>query len=184
MAIFGKSEREDKPGVGSAPGARLGKALGDSVRLRGGEKPRPVARPASRNGEAMANLGKSISFKGDLTGDEDLLVEGKVEGRVDLTNNELTIGAGGDVQAEVHAKSVVVIGHINGNLSATERIEVQASGVVDGEIKTPRLVVQEGAMLNGPITMGKAAAAAPSGPPRPGGPPGPGGPGKGGKPGN
>ncbi len=101
----------------------------------------------------MANIGKSITIKGDLSGNEDLQIEGTVEGRIDLPNNQLTIGAEGRVKAEVHAKSVVVIGHVTGNLSAVERIQVEATGIVDGDVKAPRLVIQEGAMLNGSVEM-------------------------------
>ena len=108
----------------------------------------------------MANIGQSIVFKGELTGDEDLEIDGQVEGNVNLTNNQLTVGANGRLKAEVHAKSIVVIGHVHGNLSATERIEIQATGVVEGDIHAPRLLVQEGASLNGRIDMGKGSAGA------------------------
>jgi len=107
----------------------------------------------------MANIGQSIVFKGELTGDEDLEIDGRVEGTVNLINSQLTVAANGQLEAEVNAKSIVVIGRVNGNLTATERIEIQATGIVDGDIKTPRLLVQEGATLNGRIDMSKAAAA-------------------------
>ena len=113
----------------------------------------------------MANIGKSISIKGDLTGNEDLEIEGKVEGKVDLPNNQLTVGANGSVSAEVSAKSVIVIGRVSGNIKGTERIEIQATGVVEGDVSTPRLVVAEGAVLNGSIQMTRgedAASAKPS----------------------
>jgi cytoskeletal protein CcmA (bactofilin family) len=102
----------------------------------------------------MATIGQSIVFKGDLSGDEDLEIEGRVQGQIQFANHQLTIGANGRVDAEVHAKSILVIGQVVGNLTATERIEIQASGVVQGDIKAPRLSVQEGATLNGSIEMG------------------------------
>ena len=108
----------------------------------------------------MANIGKSITIKGDLSGNEDLQIDGSVEGRIDLPNNQLTIGAEGRVKAEVHAKSVVVIGHVTGNLSAADRIQVEANGIVDGDVKAPRLVIEEGARLNGSVEMGSGSAAA------------------------
>jgi cytoskeletal protein CcmA (bactofilin family) len=107
----------------------------------------------------MATIGKSITIKGDLSGNEDLQIEGNVEGRIDLPNNQLTIGAEGSVKAEVHAKAVIVIGHTTGNVSAAERIQVEATGVVDGDVKAPRLVIQEGAMLNGAVEMGSPGKA-------------------------
>ena len=112
----------------------------------------------------MANIGKSISIKGDLTGNEDMVIEGKVDGKVELPNNQLTVGANGTVQAEINAKAVVVVGRVTGNVNGTERVEIQATGIVEGDVTAPRLVVAEGAVLNGAIHMtGKA------GPPQPAG---------------
>lgn len=107
----------------------------------------------TQGGSFMATIGQSIVFKGELTGDEDLEIEGEVEGEVNLRNHQLTIGANGCLKAEVTAKSIIVIGQVTGNLVATERIEVQATGVVEGDVKAPRLNVQEGAVLNGSIDM-------------------------------
>jgi cytoskeletal protein CcmA (bactofilin family) len=114
---------------------------------------------AAREGKNMANIGQSIIFKGELTGDEDLEIDGQVEGTVHLTNNELTVGPNGHLKAEVNAKSIVVIGRVHGNLTATERIEIQSTGVVEGDIRAPRLLIQEGAVLNGGIDMTKGATA-------------------------
>ena len=116
-----------------------------------GTKPSQTTAVAGGN---MANIGKSITLKGDLSGNEDLIIEGHIEGRVDLPNNMLTIGANGSCSAEVHAKTVVVVGKVTGNVSATERIEIQATGLVNGDVAAPRLVVAEGAVVNGSIEMG------------------------------
>ena len=110
-----------------------------------------------KGGNVMANIGKSITIKGDLSGNEDLVIEGTVEGRVDLPDNQVTIGANGNVRAEVHAKAVIVIGKLTGNVRGSERIEIQATGSVEGDVSAPRLVVAEGAVLNGSIEMGAAA---------------------------
>lgn len=110
----------------------------------------------------MATIGQSIVFKGELTGDEDLEIEGQVEGNVRLANNTLTIGANGRLTAQVVAKTIIVIGRVKGNLSATERIEIQATGIVEGDVKAPRLNVQEGAVLNGGIDMSSNAQASTS----------------------
>jgi cytoskeletal protein CcmA (bactofilin family) len=110
----------------------------------------------------MATIGQSIVFKGELTGDEDLEIEGQVDGNVELANHQLTIGASGRLKAEVNAKSIIVIGQVLGNLVASERIEIQATGVVEGDVRTPRLNVQEGAVLNGAIDMGGGGGASAS----------------------
>jgi cytoskeletal protein CcmA (bactofilin family) len=108
---------------------------------------------SSEGEKRMATIGQSIVFKGELNGDEDLEIEGQVDGHVELTNHQLTIGPNGRLKAEVNAKSIIVIGQVTGDLTASERIEVQATGVVQGDIKAPRLNVQEGAVLNGTIDM-------------------------------
>lgn len=155
MSLFGKG-KDDKDDEGeSVSGA------GASVPLRTAAPPSRQGRDRDGGNQRMANIGKSISIKGDLTGNEDLVLEGKVEGKVELPNNQLTIGANGVVQAEIQAKSVVVVGKVTGNIRGTERIEIQATGVVEGDVSSPRLVVAEGAVLNGAIQMtGKGAAAA------------------------
>ena len=137
---------------------------GESVTEAGTSVPPRTAAPPSQSGRdrdggsyRMANIGKSISIKGDLTGNEDLVLEGKVEGKVELPNNQLTVGANGVVKAEIQAKSVVVVGKVTGNIRGTERIEIQATGVVDGDVAAPRLVVAEGAVLNGAIQMTQKA---------------------------
>jgi cytoskeletal protein CcmA (bactofilin family) len=119
-----------------------------------------MAPPKTGGGGDVANIGKSIVIKGDLSGNEDLVIEGKVEGKVDLPNNRLTIGAGGQVSAQVHAKNVVVIGRVAGNVSAGERLEIQATGIVEGDVEAPRLIVAEGAVLNGSVKMSAKGAAA------------------------
>jgi len=101
----------------------------------------------------MANIGKSISIKGDVTGDEDTVIEGRVEGRIELKNHHLTVGPNGDVTGEIGAKQVTIVGRVTGNITATERVELCDSGRLDGDILSPRLLVQEGAQLNGSISM-------------------------------
>jgi cytoskeletal protein CcmA (bactofilin family) len=111
-------------------------------------------------GEIMANIGKSISIKGDLTGNEDISIEGTVDGKVDLPNGQLTIGANGTVKGEILAKGVIVVGKIKGNVVGTDRVEVQATGIIEGDVTAPRLVVAEGAVVNGSIQMGSQPSAA------------------------
>jgi cytoskeletal protein CcmA (bactofilin family) len=155
MSLFGGKRRDDEPET-PAPAGNLSTPTAARPE-RGSERYQPAA---TGKGEAMANIGKSISIKGDLSGNEDLVIEGKVEGKVELPNNQLTVGANGVVRAEVSAKSVVVIGRVAGNVKGSERIEIQATGIVEGDVAAPRLVVAEGAVVNGSITMTKQAGAA------------------------
>ncbi len=112
----------------------------------------------------MANIGKSITIKGDVLGDEDTIIEGRVEGRIELKNHHLTIGPNGDVQGEVAAKQVTIVGRVAGNVVATERIELRDSGRIEGDMTTPRLLVQEGSQMNGKISMKPVSGA--SAPPK------------------
>ena len=143
MSLFGGRKDEDGEVAPEAPGTppAVGPALGATRSFFG------------RGEEGMANIGKSISIKGDLTGNEDIVVEGTVEGKVDLPNNQLTVGANGTAKAEITAKTIVVIGKVSGNVHGTERVEIQATGIVEGDVSSPRLVVAEGAVLNGSIHM-------------------------------
>jgi len=124
-----------------------------------------LRQPISQGGTNVANIGKSISIRGDLTGNEDMVIDGKVEGKVELPNNQLTVGADGSVKADIHAKSIVIVGHVIGNVSGLERVELQATGKLEGDVTSPKLIVAEGAHLNGGIQMnpqtGKSASAAP-----------------------
>lgn len=113
----------------------------------------------SQGEKRMATIGQSIVFKGELNGEEDLEIEGQIEGQIELANHQLTIGPNGRLRAEVNAKSIVVIGQVTGNLTASERIEIQATGVVQGDIRAPRLNVEEGAVLNGGIDMTSTSGA-------------------------
>ena len=119
----------------------------------------PGTHAGAQGENSMATIGQSIVFKGELSGDEDLEIDGQVEGTVQLKNHQLTIGPNGNLKAEVTAKTIVVIGRVTGNLNAAERIEIQATGIVDGDVRAPRLNVQEGAVLNGSIDMSAGGSA-------------------------
>lgn len=152
------------PPSGSVRAERAAEDAKDGGRPRGMNGTTPETSTVHQTSEGskgekrMATMGQSIVFKGEMSGDEDLEIEGQVDGLIELANHQLTIGANGRLKAEVHAKSIVVIGHVTGNLSATERIEIQATGVVTGDVQTPRLNVQEGAVINGKIDMSGSAA--------------------------
>lgn len=116
---------------------------------------------APKAGE-FAHIGKSVVIKGELSGSEDLYLDGQVEGSIELRNHNLTVGPNGKVKADVTAKSVVIQGKVEGKLTAAERVELQKSAVVDGDIVTQRIAVEEGAFFKGKIDIqkepGKAGA--------------------------
>ena len=104
------------------------------------------------------NIGKSVIIKGDLTGSEDLTIEGQVEGKIELRQNVLTIGANGKIKAQIFAKIVIVQGEVQGNITATERIDIRDNGSVDGDLSSPRIAIADGAHFRGSIDMQRAAA--------------------------
>ncbi|MFO7301258.1 MAG: polymer-forming cytoskeletal protein [Acidobacteriota bacterium] len=99
------------------------------------------------------NIGKSVIIKGDLTGSEDLTIEGQVEGKIELRNNVLTIGANGKIKAQIFAKVVIVQGEVQGNITASERIDIRDNGSVDGDLVAPRIAIADGAHFRGSIDM-------------------------------
>ena len=104
-------------------------------------------------GRDMVNIGKSVVIKGELSGSEDLTIEGHVEGRIDLKDNVLTIGPNGKIKAEVFAKAVVVLGEVTGNVHASEKVDIRDNGSVDGDIASPRVAIAEGAHFRGSVDM-------------------------------
>ena len=109
----------------------------------------------------MAHIGKSITIRGDVSSDEDLILDGHVEGHVEVRGHHLTIGPDVEhVQAELKARELTITGRVVGSVLATERLEISETGRVDGDLTTPRLSIKEGAVVNGTVTM-KAAGARP-----------------------
>jgi len=107
----------------------------------------------------VALIGRSVVIKGELNGSENLTIEGQVDGKVELLEHALTIGVDGRVKAHVFAKSVIVLGELVGNISASERVEIRENGSVDGDIIAPRVAIAEGAHFRGSIDMQRKAPA-------------------------
>ena len=116
----------------------------------------PVPRPAD-TGHLMekdiVNIGKSVVIKGELNGSEDLTIEGHVEGTIQLRDHVLTIGPNGRIKAQVFAKSVIVLGEVTGNVTASDKVDIRDNGSVDGDIISPRVAIAEGAHFRGSVDM-------------------------------
>ena len=110
--------------------------------------------------EPNVNIGQSVEIKGTLTGNEDLTIEGMVDGKILVKDHGLTIGANGRITAEVHAKNVVVVGHVVGNITADDKVEIAPSGSVQGDVRAPRVAIADGAKFKGTIDMDRKAPAA------------------------
>jgi cytoskeletal protein CcmA (bactofilin family) len=114
----------------------------------GGPAPPGRADPESRS----SFIGPKIRFQGELLGDEDVLVEGHLEGRVKISK-AFRVGPLGVVLAEVSAASIFIAGRVVGNVSAVERVELLSTGILEGNIQAPRIVIGEGARFTGSIDM-------------------------------
>ncbi len=115
--------------------------------------PTDTTRPAGAALRNTAWLGPSIDVKGKISGNEDLYIDGKVEGPISLTGHRLTVGQNAQVSAEVVAREIVVYGKISGNLSALDRIEIKKDGSVTGDLTTTRISIEDGAYFKGRIEI-------------------------------
>lgn len=116
-------------------------------------EPKPTLSPPPGPGRDKAVIGRSITIKGEVTGQEDLVVEGSIEGQILLENQHVTIGSSGRVQAEVKATEVTIEGRMVGNVQARERVVITAEGSLIGDIQAARLQVEDGAHLKGTVTL-------------------------------
>ena len=103
--------------------------------------------------EELASIGKSITIKGELSGGEDLTIEGQVDGTIELRDHVLTIGPNGRIKAQVVAKSIVVLGHVIGNLTATEKVDIREKACVEGDVVAPRVAIADGSQFRGSVDM-------------------------------
>jgi cytoskeletal protein CcmA (bactofilin family) len=132
----------------SAPATWEGKTAMSTDALR------PLGATADR---ATARLGSSLHVKGEITGNEDLQIDGSVEGLIQLDERKLTVGATSKVTADVIAREVVVYGNVKGNLRARDRIEIKKDGSVIGDLTTSRIMIEDGAYFKGSIEIDKTA---------------------------
>jgi cytoskeletal protein CcmA (bactofilin family) len=123
------------------------------------QRPAVDARPGL--GRDTVNIGKSVVIKGELNGSEDLTIEGQVEGKIELRQHILTIGPNGKIKAQIFAKSVIILGEVHGNVTATEKVDIRDNGSVDGDIAAPRVAIAEGAHFRGSIDMQRAGSSRP-----------------------
>ncbi len=113
--------------------------------------------------EGITTIGKGVVIEGEVKGDEDLVVDGKVDGMIELPQHVLTVGPTGRVKAQLSAKSVVVLGKVNGTIQASELVRIGETGSVEGRIASSRLVVAVGARLQGRVDVSGAGATFPAG---------------------
>src|SRR5436190_15100050 len=108
--------------------------------------------------KAAASISQGIRIKGEVTGTEDLFVDGFVEGKLNLTANScLTVGPNGNVKADLVAREIIVRGKVEGRVTARDKLQIGSTGQINGEVQTDRLAIEDGAMLRGKVEAGKQA---------------------------
>ena len=109
--------------------------------------------------EGSTVIGKSVIIRGDLSGSEDLYLDGDIEGTITLPDNRLTIGPNARAKADIHARDVVVLGRLTGNVTATGRVDLRESALVNGDIVAARLAIEESVTLKGRVELKGGAEA-------------------------
>lgn len=115
-----------------------------------------MAGEASAERRQVAWIGQAVKIEGRIVSSQDIRIDGNVQGTIEVGQFELVLGAGSDVKADVHARSVLVGGKIEGDVTATDRIQVQSTGVLIGDVVAPRLVVQDGGLVRGKANIAGA----------------------------
>lgn len=110
-----------------------------------------------------ACIGKTVVIQGEVKGSEDLMVDGRVEGTINLSESRLTIGPNAKVAADISAKDVVILGQLRGNVTASGRVELRAGCSVEGDIRALRLAVEDNAIFRGKVDLTQAVAKGPDG---------------------
>ncbi|MGC1782472.1 MAG: polymer-forming cytoskeletal protein [Acidobacteriaceae bacterium] len=116
--------------------------------------PRPAPTPSAASSE-QATIGKSLTIKGEITGSEMLYIDGHVEGSVSLPGNRVVIGRNGHVGANISAREVVILGKVNGNINATDRVDIRNEGSLTGDVVAQRISIEDGAYFKGGIDIRK-----------------------------
>jgi cytoskeletal protein CcmA (bactofilin family) len=133
-----------RPAAESPAIPRLDTPMTDNARAAGGP-------PACKQDQTV--LGRSVVLRGDLSGNEDLLIEGQLEGTINLQEGCVTVGANGQVKAEIHARQVIILGSITGNIFAREKIEIRKTGNVVADLVAGGVAIEEGAYFKGSIDI-------------------------------
>jgi len=112
----------------------------------------PSFKPKTQSSDRSI-IGSSISVKGDISGEENLLIEGEIEGKIVFHNHNVTIGQNGQIKADIHGKTITVDGNVKGNLFAAEQLIIRQTGIVRGNIVSPRVALEDGCNFKGNIDM-------------------------------
>ena len=152
--MWNKETQPEVPGSSPSKDSRI---PSPNASVIAGSRPSIPTAPAARS---LACLGPSIVVKGEIASDEDLQIDGKVEGNISLRGHRLTVGRGAQLNSEIIAREVVVYGNASGNLRASDRVEIKKDGQVTGDITTARISIEDGAYFKGRIEIERAQSSA------------------------
>ncbi len=163
MSVWNKQRREEEPSrplntnpVRPTPPAPPVEAKKEATTLSSmSNMPAGRMEPETSRGGGSATIGKAVKIAGQIYSREDLYVDGDVEGTIELIDHKLTIGPNGKVHAGIKARELVALGSIQGNVEASERIEIRKDAKLVGDIKTARIVIEDGAYFKGSIDIVK-----------------------------
>jgi cytoskeletal protein CcmA (bactofilin family) len=146
--MWTKETQSEVPGLSASKESRIPSAPVNA--------PAAGIRPSSPTARTLACLGSTIVVKGEISSDEDLQIDGKVEGPILLRGHRLTVGRSAHLNSEITAREVIVYGNASGNLRARDRVEIKKDGQVIGDITTTRISIEEGAYFKGHIEIERA----------------------------
>ena len=153
--MWGRRDEAAPPPNTDAPATGRPAAAPDMARSQASNA---TPRASVGSGRSQAQIGKALKLKGEITGSEDVYVDGEVEGTIELRENTLTVGPNGNVRANVKARSITVLGRLEGNVTAGECIEIRKTGSLEGDLVTPRVVIEDGAVFRGSIDILRPSA--------------------------
>jgi cytoskeletal protein CcmA (bactofilin family) len=110
--------------------------------------PKPSIAPTEQ-----ATIGRSLVIKGEVSGSESLFIDGRIEGSLNFAEHRVTIGRNGSVAANISAREVVIMGKVNGNIQCSDRVDIRSEGTLTGDVITPRISVEDGAVLKGSVQV-------------------------------
>jgi cytoskeletal protein CcmA (bactofilin family) len=175
MSIFNKRQEEIPPAPRPAaqPANRPAAPPSNPIEAKKEAPPlstMPFKTPEPESTRGQASIGKAVKINGQIYSKEDLYVDGDVEGTIELQEHRLTIGPNGKVHSAVKAREVVILGNVQGNVDASDKLEIRKDARLVGDIKTARIIIEDGAYFKGSIDIVKpeqAKAGGGSTPPRP-----------------
>lgn len=155
--VMWKSQSDRSSGNSNPQSGIVPKAAAAPAPAKDPTPPPPPQPPAPRVETAVTHISKTVVLRGAIAGHENLFVDGRVEGTIDLPASVVTIGVNGQVEAAVSAKELIILGKMKGDVVSAERVEIRAQGSLTGDVSSVRISIEDGAFFKGSIDIRKEA---------------------------